>query len=60
VRNTKTKDIGEIFRQRTPIDKALREAARSALRFHKRIGNPVAAWKNGKVVWIQPEDIPDT
>ena len=37
---------------------ALRQAVREALLNHKRAGNPVASWKDGKVVLIQPEDIP--
>lgn len=49
--------ITELFDQGTAIDEALREAARDARRFHKAIGNPMAAWRDGRVVWIQPEDI---
>ena len=37
---------------------AMREAVSEALARHKFAGNPVAAWKDGRVVWIQPEDIP--
>ena len=40
-----------------PIDDALREAARDARRLHKALGNPMATWKDGQVVWVQPEDI---
>lgn len=39
--------------------KALRQAVREALRDHKRAGNPVAVWRNDRVEWIAPEDIPD-
>lgn len=42
----------------TRILDAMREAVREALARHKLAGNPVAAWKDGRVVWIQPEDIP--
>jgi hypothetical protein len=49
--------ITELFDEGTAIDEALREAARDARRFHKAIGNPMATWRDGKVVWIQPEDI---
>jgi len=24
---------------------------------HKRQGNPIAVWRNGKAVWIPPEEI---
>ncbi len=51
------KDIDRIFGEGKRIDKAVSEAARDALRFHKRIGNPVAQWRDGKVVWVQPKDI---
>jgi len=37
---------------------ALRQAVQEALLSHKRAGNPVAIWKDGRVVWVQPEDIP--
>lgn len=40
------------------ILKAMRQAVREALIRHKLAGNPVAAWQDGRVVWIQPEDIP--
>lgn len=50
-------DIDAIFRDRTQLDVAIREAARQALIHHKRIGNPVADWQDGKVVLVQPEDI---
>ncbi len=39
------------------IEKALRRAVRQALLMHKRLGNPVAAWKDGEVVIIPPEEI---
>lgn len=49
--------ITELFDEGTAIDEALREAARDARRFHKAIGNPMATWRDGKVVWIHPDDI---
>jgi len=39
---------------------ALRQAVQDALRSHKRAGNPVAIWRNNRVEWIAPEDIPVT
>jgi hypothetical protein len=35
----------------------LRNAVQQALLQHKKAGNPVAAWRDGKVVLIKPEDI---
>ena len=49
--------LKELFEDGRAIDEALREAARDARRLHKALGNPMATWKDGHVVWIQPEDI---
>ncbi len=40
------------------IQAALRLATQDALRFHKRVGNPIVVWREGKPVWIPPEEIP--
>ena len=39
------------------VEDVFRRAVNHALLMHKRAGNPVAAWKDGKVVWIPPEEI---
>ena len=39
------------------IGKVFQLAVNDALRMHKRLGNPIAAWKDGKVVIIPPEEI---
>ena len=49
--------IDELFEDGRAIDEALKEAARDARRFHKALGNPMATWVDGRVVWVQPEDI---
>ena len=49
--------LKEVFEDGRAIDVALRQAARDARRLHKALGNPMATWKDGQVVWIQPEDI---
>jgi len=51
------KSVSEIFSDRTLIDKALARGVRDALLFHKRIGNPIAVWRDGQVVHIPPEEI---
>jgi virulence-associated protein VagC len=51
------KDIHAIFREGTEIDKAIRKAARLAWLAHKREGLPIPVWKDGKTVWIPPEEI---
>jgi hypothetical protein len=37
---------------------AMRQAVREALLDHHRAGNPIAVWRDERVVWIQPDDIP--
>ena len=39
------------------IEKVLRRAVNHALLMHKRLGNPIATWKDGKVVIVPPEEI---
>jgi hypothetical protein len=36
---------------------ALKEAVAEVLAEHKRRGNPIAVWRNGKAVRITPEEI---
>ena len=49
--------LRELFEDGRAIDQALKEAARDARRLHKALGNPMATWRDGQVVWVQPEDI---
>lgn len=51
-------DIGKVFADGHLIDEAIREGVHRALLEHKRAGNPVAVWRDGKVVMLQPEAIP--
>jgi hypothetical protein len=41
------------------VDAAVCESVREALLMHKRLGNPVVSWENGRVVWIPADQIPD-
>jgi hypothetical protein len=47
----------DLRRDAKEIEKVFRLAVREALIMHKRIGNPVATWKDGKVVIVPPEEI---
>jgi hypothetical protein len=51
------KSIDEIFREGVLIDKALKDAVQEALMRHKQAGNPIIVWRDGKAVWLQPEEI---
>jgi len=39
------------------IGRVLQRAVNHALLMHKRLGNPIATWKDGQVVIIPPEEI---
>jgi hypothetical protein len=57
MRRAKVKDVGKLLADDRLIGKVMRTAVREALLEHKRAGNPVAIWRDGKVVWIPPEQI---
>lgn len=40
------------------VEEILRRAVRGALLEHKRAGNPVASWEEGRVVLIEASKIP--
>lgn len=40
------------------ILQAMRDGVTQALRRHKQAGQPVAVWRNDRVEWVSPEDIP--
>ena len=52
-----TRTIEEIFNDGHSVVRAARRAVREALRRHKLLGHPVAVWRDGRVVWIPPEEI---
>ncbi len=39
------------------VDRAIKKAVKIALLKHKRAGNPVAIWRGGKIVLLQPDEI---
>ena len=52
--------LGDRLRDVQLIQQALGRAVREALRRHKQAGNPIAVWRGGRTVWIEPDDIPVT
>ncbi|HEV7225456.1 MAG TPA: hypothetical protein VGN42_22315 [Pirellulales bacterium] len=50
-------DIEALFADGREIDAAIAKAVREAILEHKRAGNPIAVWQNGRVVWIPPDEI---
>jgi hypothetical protein len=35
----------------------MKEATREAVLMHKKLGHPIVVWRDGKVVWVPPEEI---
>lgn len=54
----RTKTIEELFEEGTEIDAALQRAVREALIRHKKLGESIAVWEDGKVVILPPDKIP--
>jgi hypothetical protein len=51
------RDINAAFELGTPIVDALNEAVREAVRHHKRMGQPLVVWRDGKTVWLSAEEV---
>jgi hypothetical protein len=59
---TKTELEAESVADKVLHDRMVEAAARAvqeALRDHKRAGNPIAEWRDGRVVLVPPEEIED-
>ena len=54
--NREPKDIQKIFQEGTLIDEAMNAAVRDAVQLHKEKGLPMVVWRDGKIVWITPEE----
>ncbi len=52
-------NISEIFEDKEKISQALAKGVHEALIRHKQAGNPVVTWRDGRIVWLKPEEIPD-
>lgn len=50
--------LKQLLAESAKVEAAVAEAVRDALLMHKRLGNPVASWQDGHVVWIPADEIP--
>jgi hypothetical protein len=48
---------GEASELADAIAAAAKEGVYDALRMHKRLGNSIATYRDGRIVWIPPEEI---
>jgi len=52
-----TADADDLLQDR--IVEAIGDAVQEAIRDHKRAGNPIAEWRDGRVVMVPPDQIED-
>ena len=50
-------DANDLLQDR--IVEAIGDAVQEAIRDHKRAGNPIAEWRDGRVVLVPPDQIED-
>ena len=50
--------IAEAFSNPEKITQAVAKGVRDALLKHKQAGNPIVVWRDGKIIWLDPEEIP--
>ncbi len=55
--DTPRPSIPELFNNNALMLAAVQRAVREEVLAHARAGNPVASWRDGKVVWVQPAEI---
>jgi len=52
-------DMQSILTHRPTVDAAIREARREAIRQHRMANRPMVVWRDGAIVWIPPDQLPD-
>ena len=57
VKKVENENESLFVRYRDEITPAYQKAVREALLRHKKLGNSVAVWSEGKVVILQPDEI---
>jgi hypothetical protein len=50
-------DIAAIFADSAAVQRVLSQAVREAVLRHKRLGESIFVWRDGKVVEVPPEEI---
>ncbi len=50
-------EISNFFNDPERVMKALQAGINAALLRHKKLGHPICVSRNGKIIWIPPEEI---
>jgi hypothetical protein len=56
---TDSESLTQLRAQVGAVEHAIRESVRDAVRLHKRAGQPMVVWRDGRVVWLSPDELPD-
>ena len=51
------RSIPDLIRDNYLIQSALTQSVQETVRIHKLLGRPIVIWRDGKVVWVPPEEI---
>lgn len=52
-------DMQSILMHSPTVDAAIRQAHREAIRQHRMANLPMVVWRDGAIVWIPPDQLPD-
>jgi hypothetical protein len=50
--------IAAVFEEGTPLDRAVVASFAETIRRHRQTGTPLATWRDGRVVMLDPFDVP--
>lgn len=49
--------MGELLANPKELEAAICRAMREATLTHAQLGHPVATWRDGRVIWLQPNEV---
>lgn len=57
MKDEKSEELKSLMLETDLVEHAIRRAAVRAIDRHKRLGQPIVVWRDGKVIWIPAEEI---
>lgn len=55
--HSEDEEISKFFKDSKRVTAALQSGIQAALLRHKKLGNPICVSRDGKIIWIPPEEI---
>jgi hypothetical protein len=56
--NANDDPISKILHDPKKVTQIIQAGIKDALMKHKQAGNPICEWRDNKIIWISPEQIP--